>query len=84
MIIFSRDVLNVDFSIKPLALWSSVFLMANWVLGCVFIAGPVVLADKIFYFGVGLLFLDTPNYFTTKYLGRACINYPHYNYGAVC
>lgn len=35
---------------KILALWASSFFIANWVLGTAFIQGPVVLADKIFYY----------------------------------
>ncbi|KAJ3504573.1 hypothetical protein NLJ89_g7867 [Agrocybe chaxingu] len=38
---------------KSLALWASLWLIANWVLGCIFIPHhPVVLLDKIFYFGI--------------------------------
>jgi len=37
---------------KPVALWSSVFFIINWVLGCAFIAHPLVLIDKIFFYGV--------------------------------
>ncbi|KAG5654168.1 hypothetical protein H0H81_006550 [Sphagnurus paluster] len=37
---------------KPLALWASAFFIANWTLGTTFIQGPIVLADKIFYYCV--------------------------------
>ncbi|KAH9945766.1 hypothetical protein B0H21DRAFT_693809 [Amylocystis lapponica] len=37
---------------KNLALWSSSFLIVNWVLAIAFIARPIELADKIFYYGV--------------------------------
>jgi osomolarity two-component system sensor histidine kinase SLN1 len=37
---------------QPIALWSSVFFIINWVLGCAFIAHPLVLIDKIFFYGV--------------------------------
>ncbi|KAI0923514.1 hypothetical protein AcV5_009035 [Taiwanofungus camphoratus] len=37
---------------KSLALWSSAFLIINWVLAVSFIPKPVTLADKIFYYGV--------------------------------
>ncbi|KAF9466155.1 hypothetical protein BDZ94DRAFT_249341 [Collybia nuda] len=37
---------------KRLALWASTFFIANWVLGVAFIQGPVVLSDKIFYYGI--------------------------------
>ncbi|TFK71432.1 hypothetical protein BDN72DRAFT_837652 [Pluteus cervinus] len=36
---------------KGLSLWSSLFFIINWLLGVVFIQTPVVLADKIFYYG---------------------------------
>lgn len=38
--------------LQPLALWSAVFFIINWVLGCAFIPKPYQLIDKIFYFGV--------------------------------
>jgi osomolarity two-component system sensor histidine kinase SLN1 len=37
---------------KRLALWASTFFIANWILGVAFIQGPIVLSDKIFYYGV--------------------------------
>ncbi|TFK39719.1 hypothetical protein BDQ12DRAFT_681093 [Crucibulum laeve] len=38
---------------KPLALWASAWLIINWALGCAFIPKhPIVLMDKIFYFGI--------------------------------
>jgi len=37
---------------KPVALWSSVFLIINWILGCAFVPHPLALIDKIFFFGV--------------------------------
>ncbi|KAF9560107.1 hypothetical protein CPC08DRAFT_708306 [Agrocybe pediades] len=38
---------------KSLALWASLWLIANWVLGCIFIPhNPIVTLDKIFYFGI--------------------------------
>ncbi|KZT19596.1 hypothetical protein NEOLEDRAFT_1158991 [Neolentinus lepideus HHB14362 ss-1] len=40
------------FTRKSLALWSAVFFTATWVIGAAFIPKPLVLADKIFYFGV--------------------------------
>ncbi|TFK71678.1 hypothetical protein BDN72DRAFT_895509 [Pluteus cervinus] len=41
---------------KPLAGWASLWLIANWVLGCTFVPKPLVLMDKIFYFGVAPAF----------------------------
>ncbi|TFK48812.1 hypothetical protein OE88DRAFT_1663992 [Heliocybe sulcata] len=40
------------FTRKSLALWSAVFFLSTWVIGAAFIPKPIVLADKIFYFGV--------------------------------
>ena len=37
---------------KTLALLCSVFFVGNWVLGIAFLPRPVVLPDKIFYYGV--------------------------------
>lgn len=37
---------------KTLALLCSVFFIGNWVLGVAFLPRPVVLPDKIFYYGV--------------------------------
>ncbi|EED83762.1 predicted protein [Postia placenta Mad-698-R] len=37
---------------KNLALWSTAFLIVNWVLALGFIQRPVVLPDKIFYYAV--------------------------------
>lgn len=47
---------------KWLALWASTFFIANWVLGVAFILGPILLSDKIFYYGVSAtsLFLRIP------------------------
>ncbi|EIN11063.1 hypothetical protein PUNSTDRAFT_85601 [Punctularia strigosozonata HHB-11173 SS5] len=54
---------------KSLALWSSGFLILNWVLTVAFIPRPLVLADKIFFYGVtpaftfpvvGLVMYDIP------------------------
>ncbi|KAF8892172.1 hypothetical protein BD779DRAFT_1784373 [Infundibulicybe gibba] len=39
---------------KSLALWASLWLIANWVLGCSFVPG-FNLMDKIFYFGIAPL-----------------------------
>ncbi|KAF9474819.1 hypothetical protein BDN70DRAFT_884421 [Pholiota conissans] len=40
---------------KSLALWASLWLILNWILGCVFIPrNPVGQLDKIFYFGVSV------------------------------
>lgn len=36
----------------PLKFWTSLFFIVNWVLEISFLSKPVVLADKIFYFGV--------------------------------
>ncbi|KAI0318763.1 hypothetical protein OF83DRAFT_1231076 [Amylostereum chailletii] len=61
---------------KSLALWSSVFLILNWILGIILIPNPRVLADKIFYYGLApaitfpILFMvmydfprDRPNFY---------------------
>lgn len=37
---------------KPLASWSCVFMIVNWVLGTVFIPMPIILPDTIFYYAV--------------------------------
>lgn len=37
---------------KALALWASVFLIINWVLSTIFVPGPRVLADEIFFYGI--------------------------------
>lgn len=38
---------------KHLALYTSIWIVLNWILGCAFIPhNPVVTQDKIFYFGV--------------------------------
>ncbi|KAF8806887.1 hypothetical protein BYT27DRAFT_7140360 [Phlegmacium glaucopus] len=38
---------------KSLALWASLWLIVNWVLGCVFIPhNPIVFLDKIFFLGI--------------------------------
>ena len=39
-------------ALQRLALWSAVFFIVNWVLGCAFLLKPYELIDKIFYFGV--------------------------------
>ncbi|TDL23697.1 hypothetical protein BD410DRAFT_720943 [Rickenella mellea] len=46
---------EIWFTSKPLAMWSSLFFVLNWVLGCALIPRPFVLADKIFYFGIAPL-----------------------------
>ncbi|KAF8159373.1 hypothetical protein B0H34DRAFT_703185 [Crassisporium funariophilum] len=52
---------------KSLALWASLWLIANWVLGCIFIPhNPVAFLDKIFYFGVAP-FLSLPIVFMVMY-----------------
>ncbi|TDL26135.1 hypothetical protein BD410DRAFT_784176 [Rickenella mellea] len=43
------------FTSKPLAIWSSLFFVLNWVLGCILLQTPFPLPDKIFYFGVALI-----------------------------
>ena len=47
---------EIWFSSKPLALWSSLFYIVNWVLGCALVPKPFVTADNIFYFGVAPIF----------------------------
>lgn len=37
---------------KPLALWSSLFLVVNWAVNAATIPGPILLIDKIFVFGI--------------------------------
>ncbi|EPQ56119.1 hypothetical protein GLOTRDRAFT_74634 [Gloeophyllum trabeum ATCC 11539] len=37
---------------KPLAIWASLFYVLNWALALGLIPGPLVLADKIFYYGI--------------------------------
>lgn len=39
---------------KNLGLWSAAFFVANWTLGVAFIAQPLVLADRIYYYGVSV------------------------------
>jgi hypothetical protein len=39
-------------SSQPLALWSSLFLVVNWVVNAASIPRPILLIDKIFVFGV--------------------------------
>ncbi|KAI0042739.1 hypothetical protein FA95DRAFT_1598309 [Auriscalpium vulgare] len=41
---------------KSLALWSTVFLIVNWLLGTIFIPTPRVLYDKVFYYGIAPAF----------------------------
>lgn len=43
---------EIWFSSKSLALWSSLFYIVNWVLGCALVPKPFTLGDNIFYFGV--------------------------------
>lgn len=51
---------------KSLAMWASLWLILNWVLGCIF-AAPVNLAfDRVFYFGVALL-LSLPIFIMVMY-----------------
>lgn len=37
---------------KPLALWSSLFFVINWILGCALAPKPFTLGDNVFYFAV--------------------------------
>jgi osomolarity two-component system sensor histidine kinase SLN1 len=38
---------------KSLAIWASLWLVMNWILGVIFVSKkPFYLSDKIFYFGV--------------------------------
>lgn len=39
-------------SLQPLAIWSSLFLIVNWVVNTLLALGPIVLIDKIFLYGV--------------------------------
>lgn len=41
---------------KPLALWSSVFLVINWTLGIAFIQRPLNQLDEAFYYGAAVFF----------------------------
>jgi len=51
---------------KSLAVWASLWLILNWVLGCIF-AAPINLAfDRAFYFGVAPLFI-LPIFFMVMY-----------------
>ncbi|EJD07512.1 uncharacterized protein FOMMEDRAFT_150045 [Fomitiporia mediterranea MF3/22] len=43
---------EIWFQSKPLALWSSLFFVINWVLGCALVPKPFTIADTIFYFAV--------------------------------
>jgi len=62
-----RYVQETWFLKKSLALWASLWLIANWVLGCVFIPhDPIALLDKIFYFGVAPV-LSLPVVFMVLY-----------------
>ncbi|PPQ93876.1 hypothetical protein CVT25_013585 [Psilocybe cyanescens] len=52
---------------KSLALWASLWLICNWVLGCIFIPhNPIAKLDKVFYFGVAP-FLSLPIVFMVMY-----------------
>lgn len=53
-ILISRSLPQESWFIKKsLALWASLWLIANWVLGCIFIPhNPIAQLDKVFYFGV--------------------------------
>ncbi|KAI0296554.1 hypothetical protein B0F90DRAFT_1636279 [Multifurca ochricompacta] len=37
---------------KSLAIWSSIFLLVNWAVNTALIPGPILLIDKIFFYGV--------------------------------
>jgi osomolarity two-component system sensor histidine kinase SLN1 len=37
---------------KPLAMWSSLFLVVNWALNAALVPGPILLIDKIFVYGI--------------------------------
>lgn len=41
-------------SLQPLAIWSSLFLIVNWVVNTLLALGPIVLIDKIFLYGVSI------------------------------
>ncbi|KAH9958812.1 hypothetical protein BC827DRAFT_1135669 [Russula dissimulans] len=37
---------------KPLAIWSSLFLIVNWAVNTALVPGPILLIDKIFFYGI--------------------------------
>ncbi|KAJ6619945.1 hypothetical protein B0H10DRAFT_1912522 [Mycena sp. CBHHK59/15] len=41
---------------KPLARWSALWLIINWILGCAFAPQPRVTMDSVFYYGVAPVF----------------------------
>ncbi|KAL5531605.1 hypothetical protein ACEPAG_4482 [Sanghuangporus baumii] len=43
---------EIWFQSKPLALWSALFFVINWVLGCALLPRPFSIADNIYFFGV--------------------------------
>ncbi|PPQ64353.1 hypothetical protein CVT24_008422 [Panaeolus cyanescens] len=52
---------------KSLAFWASLWLIANWVLGCIFIPhNPIAFQDKIFYFAIAPV-LSLPVVFMIMY-----------------
>ncbi|KAF7308969.1 hypothetical protein MKEN_01097600 [Mycena kentingensis (nom. inval.)] len=55
---------------KRLSLWASLFFIANCILAALLIQDPIVLADKIFYYGISPL-LAVPIFFMCAY------NFPH-------
>jgi len=40
---------------KSLAVWASLWLIFNWVLGCIFAAPLRLVYDQVFYFGASKL-----------------------------
>jgi hypothetical protein len=57
---------DVQLRRQSLALWSSVFLIVNWIFAVAFDPPPRVLADNIFYYGVEAV-LTLPVLFMVMY-----------------
>lgn len=56
------------------AFWACGFFITNWVLGTAFLLGPVVLADKIFYYAVRTIRFSFSLSTDTQFSGGACFN----------
>jgi osomolarity two-component system sensor histidine kinase SLN1 len=63
-------------SSQPLALWSSLFLIINWVVNAATIPGPILLIDKIFVFGVRKCSQYHPYLSAHCALDCTCLHFP--------
>ncbi|KDQ09786.1 hypothetical protein BOTBODRAFT_178696 [Botryobasidium botryosum FD-172 SS1] len=61
---------------KHLALYSGVFLIVNWILGCVLVSQPWTILEKVFYYGISpalavpvpfFVIYDIPHHYPTFY-----------------